>query len=47
MSIKTKRADHAQDNPWCRTDNVREVPGSVGVADVDKEFAPAVACAVS
>ncbi len=47
MSIGTKRADHAQDDPQCRMDNVQEVPGSVGVADIDKEFAPAVACAVS
>jgi hypothetical protein len=47
VSIKTERADHARDDPRCRTDNVREVPGSGGVADVDKELAPAVACAVS
>jgi hypothetical protein len=47
VSIGTKRADHAQDDPQCHMDNVQEVPGSVGVANVDKEFAPAVACAVS
>ncbi len=47
VSIGTKRADHARDDPRCHTDNVREVPGSVGVTNVDKEFAPAEACAVS
>jgi hypothetical protein len=47
VSIRTKSTDNAQDNPWCRTDNAREVPGSVGVADIDKEDAPAVACVVS
>ncbi len=47
VSVGTKRADHAQDNPPCRTDNAQEVPGSGGVGDVDKELAPAVACAVS
>jgi hypothetical protein len=47
VSVGTKRADTAQDNPRCHMDNVREVPRSVGVANVDKEFAPAVACAVS
>ncbi len=30
-----------------RADDAREVPGSGGVGDVDKELAPAVACAVS
>ncbi len=47
VSIGTKRADHAQDDSRCHTDDVQEVPGSGGVGDVDKEFAPAVACAVS
>jgi hypothetical protein len=47
VSVRTKRADHAQDNQWCCIDNVQEIPGSKGVADVDKEFSPAVACAVS
>ncbi len=47
VSVRTERADHARDNSWCRTDNAREVPGSGGVVDVDKELAPAVACAVS
>jgi hypothetical protein len=47
VSIGTKRADYARDNSPCRTDNAREIPGSGGVADVDKELAPAVACAVS
>jgi hypothetical protein len=47
VSVGTKRADHAQDNSRCRTDDAREVPGSGGVMDVDKELAPAVACAVS
>jgi hypothetical protein len=47
MSIRTKSTDNAQDDPRCRTDNAREVPGSVEVADVDKEDALAVACVVS
>ncbi len=47
VSIGTERADHTQDNSPCRTDNAQEVPGSGGVVDVDKELAPAVACAVS
>ncbi len=47
VSIGTERADHAQDNSRCRTNNAREVPGSGGVGDVDKELAPAVACEVS
>jgi hypothetical protein len=47
LSIGTKRADHARDDSWCRTDDAREVPGSRGVVDIDKELAPAVACAVS
>ncbi len=47
VSIRTERADHAQDDSRCRTDNVREVPGSGGVVDVDKELSSAVACAVS
>ncbi len=47
VSIGTERADHARNNSRCRTDNAREDPGSGGVVDVDKELAPAVACAVS
>ncbi len=47
VSVGTKRADHAQDNSRCHTDDMREVPGSGGVVDIDKELAPAVACAVS
>jgi hypothetical protein len=47
VSVRTKRADHAQDDVPCHTDDAREVPGSGGVGDVDKELAPAVACAVS
>ncbi len=47
VSVGTKRADHVQDNSRCRTDDAQEVPGSGGVVDVDKELAPAVACAVS
>ncbi len=47
VSIGTERADHARDDSPCRTDDVREVPGSGGVVDVDKELAPAVACGVS
>jgi hypothetical protein len=31
----------------CPTDNSQEVPGSVGVANIDKEDAPAVAYVVS
>ncbi len=47
VSVGTERADHAQDDSPCRTDDAREVPGSGGVVDVDKEMAPTVACAVS
>jgi hypothetical protein len=47
VSVRTKRADHAQDNSRCCTDDAQEVPGSGGVVDVDKELAPAVVCAVS
>jgi hypothetical protein len=46
-SIRTESTDNAQDDPQCHTDNAREVPGSVGVANVYIEDAPAVACAVS
>ena len=35
VSVGTKRADRARDNPPCRTDDAREVPGSGGVGDVD------------
>jgi hypothetical protein len=44
VSIGTESTDNAQDDPRCCTDNVQEVPGSVGVANIDKEDAPAVAC---
>ncbi len=47
VSIGTERADHAREDSLCRTDNAQEVPGSRGVKDLDKELAPAVACAVS
>jgi hypothetical protein len=47
VSVGTKRSHHAQDDSPCHTDNAQEVPGSGGVGDVDKELAPAVACAVS
>jgi hypothetical protein len=47
VSVATESTDNAQDNPRCLTDNAREVPGSVGVANVDKEDAPIVACLVS
>jgi hypothetical protein len=47
VSVETERADHARNDSRCRTDDAREVPGSGGVVDVDKELAPAVACAVS
>jgi hypothetical protein len=47
VSIRTKSTDNAQDDPRCHTDNAREVPGSVGVADVDKEDPPTVACVES
>jgi hypothetical protein len=47
MRVGTESTDNARDNPWCHTDNARDVPGSVGVADVDKEDAPALACVES
>jgi hypothetical protein len=47
VSVRTKRADHAQEDSPCHTDDAQEVPGSGGVVDIDKELAPAVACAVS
>jgi hypothetical protein len=47
VSVGTKSTDNALDNPRCCTDNAREVPVYVGVADVDKEDASAVACVVS
>ncbi len=43
VSIGTESTDNVRDNPWCRTDNAREVPGSVGVADVNKEDASDIA----
>jgi hypothetical protein len=47
VSVRTKSTDNARDNLQCRTDNAQEVPGSMGVADVDKDDAPAVACVIS
>ncbi len=47
VSNGTERADHAQDDVPCRTDDAQEVPGSGGVRDANKELAPTVACAVS
>jgi hypothetical protein len=47
VSVGTERADHVRENLRCRMDDAQEVPGSGGVVDVDKELAPAVACAVS
>ena len=47
VSVRTKSTDNARDNLQCRTDNAQEVPGSMGVADVDKDDAPAVACVVN
>jgi hypothetical protein len=47
MRVGTESTDNARDNPRCHTDNARDVSGSVGVADVDKEDAPAVACVES
>ncbi len=47
VSIGTERADHARDDSPCHMDDAREVPGSGGVVDVDKELDPAEACAVS
>ncbi len=47
LSVRTESTDNARDDKQCRTDNAQEVPGSVGVADVDKEDAPTVACVVS
>ncbi len=35
VSVGTERADRAQNDPPCRTDDAREVPGSGGVGDVD------------
>jgi hypothetical protein len=36
VSVRSKSTDNVQDDPWCHTDNVREVLGSMGVANVDK-----------
>ncbi len=47
VSIGTRRAEHVRDDSRCRIDDAQEIPGSGGVVDVDKELAPAVACAVS
>ena len=35
VSVGTESADRARDDPPCRTDDAREVPGSGGVGDVD------------
>jgi hypothetical protein len=43
VRVGTGSTDNARDDPWCRTDNVQDDPGSLGVADLDKEDAPAVA----
>jgi hypothetical protein len=47
VSVRTESTDNVRDYPRCHTDNAQEVPGSMGVADVDKEDSPAVACVVS
>ncbi len=47
VSVGIERADQVRDDLLCRTDDAREVPRSEGVGEVDKELAPAVACAVS
>jgi hypothetical protein len=47
VTVGTKSTDNAQDHPCCRTDNAQDVPGSMGVANVDKEDAPAAACVES
>ncbi len=47
VSIGTESTDNARDDPRCGTDNAQEVPGSVGVSDIDKEDAPTVACVVN
>ncbi len=47
VSIVSESTDNARDDPRCRTDNAQEIPGSVGVASINKEDAPDVACVVS
>jgi hypothetical protein len=47
VRVGTKSTDNVQDDPWCHTDYVRDNPGSLGVSDLDKEDAPAVACVES
>ncbi len=47
VRVSTKSTDNAQDNPWCHIDNAQDDPGSLGVANLDKEDAPAVACVES
>jgi hypothetical protein len=47
VRVGTKSTDNVQNNPQCCTDNARDIPGSVGVANVDKEDAPTVACVES
>ncbi len=47
VSVGTERADHARANSPCHTDDAQEVSESGGVGDIDKELAPAVACALS
>jgi hypothetical protein len=47
VSVRTERADHARVDSRRCTDDAREVPGSGGVVEADKELAPAVAFALS
>jgi hypothetical protein len=47
VRVGTKSTDNAQDDPWCRTVNAQDNPGSLGVAGLDKEDAPTVACVES
>jgi hypothetical protein len=47
VRVGTGSTDNAPDNPRCRADNARDNPGSLGVADLDKENVPAVACVES
>jgi hypothetical protein len=47
VRVSTKSTDNVRDNPWCHTDNAQDNPGSLGVADTDKEDAPTVACVES
>jgi hypothetical protein len=47
VRVGTESTDNERDNPRCRTDNARDDPGSLGVANLDKEDAPPVACVES